>query len=211
MENASKALLIAGALLLTMLVLSLLILLANNLQTMGMSEDEKIAAQQLTAFNNEYEAYNKKLLYGTDVITVVNKAIDNNKKVNEDPEHYFFIDVELHLISDFYTTTIKVTTRSDGTQGRDTTKERYGSLSTGTYNLRVNSSSTQMNSTIIKFFNLPANDPAPTLNGNVTTYTYSALTDFKRAIFTCNGTEYDSNTGRVNKIIFTQTDVATYE
>ena len=82
MENASKALVIAGGILLAMLTISLLFLLLSNINSSKMTEEEKLAAKQLQEFNQQWEAYNKKVLYGTDVISVVNKAIDNNKKEN---------------------------------------------------------------------------------------------------------------------------------
>lgn len=36
--------------------------------------------RELTIFNKGFQAYDKKMMYGADVISVVNKAIDNNKK-----------------------------------------------------------------------------------------------------------------------------------
>ena len=41
--------------------------------------------------NKEYEQYMNKDIYGTDVITLINKAIDNNKKnnIHKDEKGYF--------------------------------------------------------------------------------------------------------------------------
>ena len=36
--------------------------------------------KELVAFNKGFQAYNKRMMYGADVISVVNKAIDNNRK-----------------------------------------------------------------------------------------------------------------------------------
>ena len=36
--------------------------------------------EEILAFNQGFEAYNKKLMYGSDVVSVINKAIDNNKR-----------------------------------------------------------------------------------------------------------------------------------
>lgn len=80
MENASKALLIAAGILLALIILSLLIYMTNTTSRMAKAQDEKTEAEQLAAFNREYEAYNKTKMYGTDVITVYNKAKNNNEK-----------------------------------------------------------------------------------------------------------------------------------
>lgn len=41
--------------------------------------DENTDEKALTAFNTSFEAYNKKVMYGADIISVLNKAIDNNE------------------------------------------------------------------------------------------------------------------------------------
>lgn len=79
MENASKALLIAGGILLAILILGLLALLLSSLSSNQLAEEKKTEAKQLQEFNQQWEAYNKKALFGSDIITVVNKAIQNNK------------------------------------------------------------------------------------------------------------------------------------
>lgn len=55
--------------------------------------------EQLIAFNNQFEAYNRKLLRGTDVISVINKVTDNNKKYgpNEYDEPNYLMNVEFEM------------------------------------------------------------------------------------------------------------------
>ena len=74
MENASKALLIAAGIFFSMLILTMIMYMSGKITEIGEVQESKRAAEQLAAFNEEYEAYNKKLMYGTDVITVINKA-----------------------------------------------------------------------------------------------------------------------------------------
>lgn len=96
MENASKALLIAGGVLLAVLVLSLFGLLLSNISSNQMAQEKTKQAEQLKEFNQQWEAYNKKALYGTDIITVVNKAIQNNKSVvATDKENNFYVNVTI--------------------------------------------------------------------------------------------------------------------
>ena len=78
MENASEALLIAGGILLTILTLSLLVYMFNNISTIGTTQAQLQEEQRLSEWNAEWEAYNKKLLYGAEVLTVINKAEQNN-------------------------------------------------------------------------------------------------------------------------------------
>lgn len=82
MENASKALLMAGGILIAILIIAVLIRTYNNIsifQKTKLSEEEE---QQLIAFNEQYTKYLGQYVYGTEVITVINKALDNeNSKI----------------------------------------------------------------------------------------------------------------------------------
>lgn len=80
MENASKALLIAGGVLLAILIISLLILTVNRISSFNTAREETVRTEQILKFNEQYEAFNKYNLLGTEIITAFNKVIDNNKK-----------------------------------------------------------------------------------------------------------------------------------
>ena len=81
-----------------MLVMGLIVLLSNNMTMLAGAEDEKKAAEQLTAFNREYESYNKQVLRGSEVITVINKAMENNKALKNDSSHPEYIEVRIYLL-----------------------------------------------------------------------------------------------------------------
>lgn len=81
MENAAKALVIAGGVLLAIITISLFVYMTTATSRMAQAQDEKTALEQLVAFNSEYEAYNKRVMYGADLITVANKAINYNKSL----------------------------------------------------------------------------------------------------------------------------------
>ena len=81
MENAAKALVIAGGVLLAIITVSLFVYMTTATSRMAQAQDEKTALEQLVAFNSEYEAYNKRVMYGADLITVANKAINYNKSL----------------------------------------------------------------------------------------------------------------------------------
>lgn len=86
MENASKALLIAGSIFLAMITISIFYFIFNRAGTMSDEVTEDYNQKELIAFNKSFEAYNKKIMYGSDLVSLINKAIDNNK--NWDVEYH---------------------------------------------------------------------------------------------------------------------------
>lgn len=86
MENASKALMIAGGILIALIVITLFLYMLGNIRTIRQAEEQKIRTEQLQKFNEQYEAYNKKLMYGAEVLSVINKMDDNNKKYKNNTE-----------------------------------------------------------------------------------------------------------------------------
>lgn len=95
MENASKALLIAGGILIAILIIGVLVYSFGSMSGYFESETTKEEAEQLKAFNDQYEAYHRKLLRGTDVVSVMNKVLDNNKRNEEEPEYQMSIEFEM--------------------------------------------------------------------------------------------------------------------
>ena len=73
MENASKALLIAGGVLIAILIVSVLVVTLNIVNSNQRTREKALATEQLAEFNQKYEAY-KKALRGTDIITLKNMA-----------------------------------------------------------------------------------------------------------------------------------------
>ena len=80
MENASKALMMAGGILIALLIISALILMFNQIgdYEKGKSSSEKIS--QLVDFNKEFTKYTYDDIKGYELISVINKAIDFNEK-----------------------------------------------------------------------------------------------------------------------------------
>lgn len=74
MENASKALLIAGGVLIAILIVSVLVVTINIINSNQKAKEQALVTEQLVEFNQKYEAYNKKALRGTDIITLKNMA-----------------------------------------------------------------------------------------------------------------------------------------
>lgn len=94
MENASKALLIAGGILIALIIITMALLVFNKISSIKQEQAERTETEQLAAFNAEFEAYDKKVMYGTDVITLINKADENNKKYSGNEEYKVTIKVD---------------------------------------------------------------------------------------------------------------------
>ncbi len=103
MENASKALLIAGGVLVGMIVISLFYYMFGKVGMLVSETDRNTLEEEVIAYNKGFEAYNKKLMYGIDVISALNKAIDNNKrnKCEDDSSSEYYVDIEIKLKEDF--------------------------------------------------------------------------------------------------------------
>lgn len=85
MENASKALLMAGGILIAILIIALLVRSFTSVsifQKAKLSEEEQA---QLVAFNEQYTKYLGQYVYGTEVRTLMNKY-DNDKQVKVLPK-----------------------------------------------------------------------------------------------------------------------------
>ena len=79
MENASKALLMAGSILIAIIVIAVVVRTFGNIssfQKAKLSEEEQ---QQLIAFNEQYTKYLGQYVYGTEVRTLKNKYDDDGK------------------------------------------------------------------------------------------------------------------------------------
>lgn len=81
MENASKALMMAGAVLLGILLVSIFIYVYANSSMFSSNFEEQQNEIQLQEFNAQYEKYaNRKDLTAQDIVSVANMAINNNQK-----------------------------------------------------------------------------------------------------------------------------------
>lgn len=80
MENSSKALYIAGSVLMAVIVVSFLIYSFNNMGILQKAQDTIEYEEEISKFNLQYEAFDKRLMYGVDVISCINKAVSNNDK-----------------------------------------------------------------------------------------------------------------------------------
>ena len=89
MDNATQALLIAGGILLAIMTITALVVMFSNAATIQNAQNNKEELERLAKWNAEWEAYNKRLLYGAEVLTVVKKAEQNNTEYSNAKYHVF--------------------------------------------------------------------------------------------------------------------------
>lgn len=82
MENASKALLMAGGILIALLVIGALMLMFNQLSYYQKSNSDNKKESQLVDFNKEYVQYTYDDLKGYELISLINKVNDYNSKTD---------------------------------------------------------------------------------------------------------------------------------
>lgn len=78
MENASKALIMAGGILIALLVLGALMLMVNNLSSYQDSQDIQTKSSQIAEFNNQFNPYIKSDISMMELKTLYNKIKNNN-------------------------------------------------------------------------------------------------------------------------------------
>ncbi len=80
--SISKALIMVAGVLLAMIVIAFVAHSFMQIGSWATTQDDEVLIAQKEKFNKEYEVYDKKLMYGVDVISCLNKALSNNDKIN---------------------------------------------------------------------------------------------------------------------------------
>ena len=80
MENASKALLMAGGILLVMLIVGLIMFARLNITDFYRNQEELKQIDNITEFNKQFTNYNKEVVHGYELISLANKVADYNMR-----------------------------------------------------------------------------------------------------------------------------------
>ena len=91
MENATRALTMAGGILIALMILGALFLMFNNLSSYQNSNDASTNNSQRAEFNNQFEPYNKDNLTLMELKSVWNKIQSNNSK---NPEYFIETNID---------------------------------------------------------------------------------------------------------------------
>lgn len=175
MENASKALLIAGGVLIALIIIGALV---NTFSTVGEFEMSKLTQEeqeQLIAFNEQYTRYANQYVYGTEVITVINKTKNNLQK----NDFKYPVTIKINFIGD------------EGYSYRGYIyNEEQGRYVEARVNIARGATVTideEGNANVANFID-----------------TLDQASDIKAMAFHCTNIEYDNSTGRVNGITFVE-------
>ncbi len=179
----------------------------QNAASLKKTEQERETAEQVTKFNMEYESYQKSLLRGTELVSIINKAIANNKKY-EDNDKVYDIDIQFKLKTPIKETIVTI---EDGKKKKTEEKVTFGEAKT--YKLIDNKQSDRISKDISQFMEIGALNSSNSYEiinyKDIDNYQmiYSGFTDFKRKIFKCTNIEYSDVTGRVNLLGFEEVDL----
>ena len=83
MENATKALIIAGGMLIAMLIVGLLVFGYTQLRQYQQTAYDEESTRQLADFNERFEAYNRTTVRGYQMISLANLVYDTNSRYTE--------------------------------------------------------------------------------------------------------------------------------
>ena len=98
MENASKALIISGAILIVVMILTLVMMFYNDVSDYYQTESDSAIVAQTVEFNKIYENYHRNQIRGTDMISLMNRIIDYNKtQTYQAGTNYKRIEVNINL------------------------------------------------------------------------------------------------------------------
>lgn len=180
MENASKALIIAGSVLIAILIIAVLVKSYSNIsiyQRNKLTEEEQ---EQLEAFNEQYTKYAGQYVYGTEVITTINKIKQSEypiKVIIQFADEYTYTKKE-------YENGKKVDKTVTIKAGKELTITNEDDEYTGTSFIEKGSRA---------YGNVETDK-----DGNTT------VTGINNKAFKCTEIKYDNSTGRVNSIKFVE-------
>lgn len=106
MENASKALIMAGEILIAILVIGALMLMFNQIGSYEKAQTSNVKDSQLAQFNLDFERYtDDNGITGADIISIINKVVDYNKKegITNSVNYDIKMSVEVSGLNEFMT------------------------------------------------------------------------------------------------------------
>ena len=80
MENASKALIMAGSVLIALMIIGALVLMFGNLTSYQKTDTSTTRTTQITEFNSQFETYNRDDVRGSELYSLLNRVIDYNRR-----------------------------------------------------------------------------------------------------------------------------------
>lgn len=230
MENASKALIMAGSVLLALIVIGAFILMLTNLNDYQEKNDTTLQQQQIVEFNNQFSTYDRTGLRGTDMLSLMNRIIDYNSRKTTEDIGFQKMKITIKGLDSNILQSLRYETSGNNLliKKNTYTQDDLSEIVTKPQELERKYQKkyiTQLVSNISKFMDiynssLSINQKIQEINEkkwlpkSVTTYgsldsvkndilIYYEYSQFKRTYFDSTGeTKYDKNTGRITELNF---------
>lgn len=215
MENAGKALEMAGSVLIGILILGCLVFAYNQLATVKQNEQVSKRVQQAADFNKDYLAYDRNNLYGSDIFSIANLISNYNIKEHEAKDYTeitISVKIKTKIIGAKYfdkgageTYNANQITSAYKALSDDITKvgnKKYFNKAVSYW------SKFGTKDRLVEQINQEVKNPNENMVANlkVDIQEYNDLVgeqkDMARKTFKCKNVEYDKNTGRVTKMEF---------
>ncbi len=228
MENASKALIMAGSVLLSMLIIGALVFMFSSLGNLMQTEAGAEEAQKLAEYNKQIETFDRSL-YGSEVLSVANLIADYNIR-QSNLKGYQAITLEVYIkpisgaayMNQTEYTNYKELTKKFKELESDLNKWKLGSnnrkleIDGKKYTAQeiAGMSPAELNELVRKTYpTLTNNNDIATKAQEIRDYsqTYTDLkaemTEFKNKKFKTPQVEYDKANGRIIKMIYTEVGI----
>lgn len=98
MENATKALLISAGIMLAVMIVSLMLVIYNQISSYYAAQHEEKEIEQLKDFNEIFENYHRDQIRGSDMLSLMNRIINyNERQAYEENKQYPRMRVTIEL------------------------------------------------------------------------------------------------------------------
>lgn len=205
MENASKALIMAGSVLVALMVISLLVIFFNNIRDLQGVEQNSEKLEQTVEYNKQYDVYARNV-YGSELLSIANKVVDYNKREAQN-KGYAKIELYVQIPNDMDSTYFKKGTYTSASLKNEVENiekqiEEIGKISiSSSTSSRVSRKVSQlasMRTRDIEELGILQEDYKTQVN-QYNVYK-TLLTQVKAKVFQYVNFEYDKNNGRVTKM-----------
>ena len=210
MENASKALTMAGSMLIAIIVISLLVVFFNKLQNLQKTELNKEEVEQAVEFNETYDVYYRDV-YGSELLSIANKIKDYNLRESE-ISGYTEIELEVNITKDLDKELLKKGTYNSIqlVQKIKNIEDKIEEIETKSITFIKEGTAQKSSRKIKQLANMRTKDieelgnPKEDYKEYVHLYnTYKTLlTQIKAQVFKIQEFKYDKDTGRITKMIY---------
>lgn len=227
MENASKALIIAGSILIAVLVISLVVAFYGNIRNIVATKNKTDTEKEIAEYNKYYDAFDRNDVNGIELYSLINKVYDYNK-TQADNEGY----VELELSVTFNNSVVKGTysgsplkdifderqikvndyTNNQYKAGRATINiSKVASMRSNVRTEYLNELNITLDTKISSLNNMTVNDAINDYNEKKSELAILKSATFSASVFKfedktsgTSGFEYDDNTSRITSMKFVE-------